>query len=84
MSSIPSKSQKCTVLSGSEGTFWINSFNTDLGSSDSLFTFGVITFFAGFLRRLLFLESSADLKTRLLFFNSSTRQTIASCLITSE
>ena len=81
MSSNPSKSLIGTVLSDSETTFWINSFNTDLETFDSLFSFGVITSFAGFLRYLLFL---AGLKTRLLFLNSSMRQTNAACLFTSE
>ena len=83
MSSNPSKIRRGTVLSGPEVIFWINSFNTDLRNVDSFFTFGGITSFAVlkrslkkqcsncFLHHLLFLESSADLKTCHLFFNSS-------------
>ena len=87
MSSNPSKSPSGTVLSRPEATLWINSFNTDLGTFGSLFTFGVTTSCAVlkgslkkqccnyFLHHLPFLQCSADLKTRLLFFNSSMRQT---------
>ena len=46
MSFNPSKSLRGTVLSGSEATFWLNSFNPDLGTFGSLFTFGVVTPFA--------------------------------------
>ena len=82
MSYNPYKFPRGTVLSGPEAIFWINSFKTDFWTFDSLFTFGVITSFAVlkrtskkqccncFLRHLLFLESSADLKT---IFSSSTR-----------
>ena len=69
---------------------------TDLGTFDSHFTFGVITYFAVlkgslkkqccncFLNYLLFLKCSAHLKTRLLFFILSMRQTNAPYLCSSE
>ena len=44
MLSNPSKSPRGTVLSGSEATIWINSFNTDLRTFGSLLTFGVENF----------------------------------------
>ena len=95
-SSSSSKSSKGTILFGSEATLSINSFNTDLGTFSPLFTFGVVTSFAilkkslkkqccyCFLWHIFFLESSANLQTSLLLFNSSMRQTNAAYSFSSE
>ena len=69
----PSNSPRGTVISVSKATFCIYSFT---------FHFLCYHFFCCFKR--IFLECSADLKTRLLFFNSFMRQTNAPYSFSSE